>query len=103
LGETTLLLRALSVGVLIGGIFYSGLWWTVRHGLTKKHIGIWVLGSFVLRTCIAVSGFYLAARDNWHALLACFIGFLLARVGVTRFTRIPIDRPANQLQSGAAR
>ncbi len=104
MGERWILVRTLSEGVLIGGMFYGGLWWTVRRSLSIKHLGAWILGSFMLRTCVALSGFYLVARDDWRALLSCFVGFLMARIGVTRLTRLTctsIERPSHRLQGGA--
>jgi uncharacterized membrane protein len=32
-------------------------------------------------------GFYVIAAEGWQALALCLLGFLSARVAVTRFTR----------------
>jgi len=98
MAESWALVRALAVGVLIGGVFYGGLWWTVRRSLSIRHPGAWILGSFMLRTSVALGGFYLAARDDWRALLTCFLGFLIARIGVTRLTRASLNYPSDLLQ-----
>ncbi len=47
-------------GLLIGIIFYGGLWWTVRR-LCAKVACLWLAGSFLVRTVIALAGFYAAA------------------------------------------
>jgi F1F0 ATPase subunit 2 len=98
MSEIPILIRALLAGLLIGTLFYGGLWWTVRRAVSKSYVGVWVLGSFLLRTCIALAGFYFVARNDWRALLACFLGFLIARLGITRLTRVSPDRKRPPLQ-----
>ena len=89
--EASILMLALFVGILLGAIFYGGLWWTVRRIVSSKTPGIWLIGSFFLRSIIAIGGFLVVARGDWRSILACFIGFLAARIGVTRLTRAPPD------------
>jgi F1F0 ATPase subunit 2 len=76
---------ALLAGILLGAIFYGGLWWTVRRGVVSKTLGAWLIGSFVLRAVMAVGGFYVVSRGDWRSLLACLLGFIVARIGATRF------------------
>ncbi len=84
------LVLAWVAGVLLGAMFFGGLWWTVRKGLTARHPAVWFLGSMLLRTGITLAGFYVvAAHDSWR-LLACLAGFVIARLIVTRLTR-PLD------------
>jgi F1F0 ATPase subunit 2 len=87
MNETIILAAALAAGVLLGAIFFGGLWWTVRKGVTVKNSALWFLGSSLLRTGVALAGFYFVARDDWKKLLLCLLGFLIARVIVLRFTR----------------
>ena len=77
-------------GILLGAIFYGGLWWTVRSTVSAKSSAAWLIGSFLLRAMIALGGFYFVSRGDWRSLLACFLGFLIARVLVTRLTRVPL-------------
>ncbi len=74
-------------GLLLGAIFFGGLWLTVRKGLTAKQPALWFLGSTVLRMGIALAGFYFAGRGDWKRLLACLAGFIVARFVVTWLTR----------------
>ena len=85
------LVLALGAGSLLGFIFYGGLWLTVSKGLTSTHAHWWFMGSFWLRLAIALGGFYLVAQGDWKNLLACFIGFVLARVSVRVLTKEPPD------------
>ena len=87
MNETFGLGLALVTGILLGGIFFGGLWWTVQKGLSSKQLALWFLGSLLLRTGIALVGFYLVADGHWERLLTCLFGFLTARLIVMRLTR----------------
>lgn len=98
MGEFANLTRALLAGALIGAVFYGGLWWTVGHSASKRHLGAWLLGSFLLRTTVALGGFYFVAQFDWRTLLTCLFGFFTARLCVTRLTRTSIDRKPPSIQ-----
>ena len=88
--ETPSLILASLAGILLGAVFFGGLWWTVRKGLSSQLAALWFSGSLLIRTGIALMGFYFVSHGEWPKLLACLLGFLLARFGVTRFTRLPV-------------
>jgi F1F0 ATPase subunit 2 len=96
------LLLALLLGSLLGAVFFGGLWWTIRKGVSSKVPALWFLGSILLRTTMTVVGFYLVARGDWHRLLACLLGFLLARTLATRLTRPPSEKAAPLVKAGGA-
>ena len=56
-------------GVVLGAIFFGGLWWTVRKGVSSKQPALWFLGSLLLRMSIVLAGFYFVARGHWERLL----------------------------------
>lgn len=74
-------------GVVVGLGFFGGLWWTVRRLVTAAHPAAWLIGGLVVRMSAALCGFYLIAEGHWERLLACLLGFLLARRLVTWLTR----------------
>ena len=86
MNETLSLVLALVTGVLLGAIFFGGLWWTVRKCVSSKQPARWVFGSGLLRMSTVVAGFYFVAQGHWDRLLACLLGFVMARVIVTRIT-----------------
>ena len=90
MNETLTLVLALVTGVLLGAIFFGGLWWTVRKGVSSERPALWFLGSLLLRTSITLTGFYFVSRGDWQRLLMCLLGFLIARPIVTRLTR-PVE------------
>ncbi len=81
----TLVLAWLAGGVL-GAFFFGGLWWTVRRGLSSRRPALWFLGSLLVRMTIALTGFYFTSCGRWERLLACLLGFVLARPIVTWLT-----------------
>jgi len=93
MNETVTLLLAWVAGLFVGGIFFGGLWWTIRKGLSSNRSALWFLGSLVLRTSIALAGFYFAAGGHWERLLVCLLGFVIARLIVTWLTR-PAEQPS---------
>lgn len=86
MSEAMTLTLALLAGMLLGAMFFGGLWWTVSKGLASPRPAQWFIGSLLLRLGIALSGFYFAAGGDWKRLLACLLGFILARAIVTRLT-----------------
>ena len=91
--ETLSLAPAMVTGILLGVMFFGGLWWTVRKGFSSKQPALWFLGSLLLRISIALAGFYFVSGGHWERLLVCLLGFVLARLIVTRLTGPPVEHP----------
>jgi len=87
INETLKIGLALITGVFIGAIFFGGLWWTVLKVVSSKHSALWIICSLLIRTSIALFGFYFISRGNWERLLMCLLGFIIARYIVIRLTR----------------
>ncbi|HEY0340214.1 MAG TPA: ATP synthase subunit I [Steroidobacteraceae bacterium] len=86
MSDTTFVVMALATGMILGALFFGGLWWTVSRALTAANPALWFGLSAVLRMAILVSGLYYVARGGWPSLLACLCGLLIARVSVTGLT-----------------
>jgi F1F0 ATPase subunit 2 len=87
MNETLNLVLALVAGVLLGALFFGGLWWTVQKGVSSKRSALWFFGSLLLRMSIALAGFYFVSGGHWKRLLACLLGFIMARFIIIRITR----------------
>ena len=96
----SLTLAALAGG-LLGAIFYGGLWWTVRRGLSSGGPTLWFVPSLVLRTGIVLVGFYLVSSGDWRRLPACVVGFVIAQLLVTRLTRAMEERQTRRVQEAS--
>ena len=91
MNETLTLVLAWVAGGVLGAIFFGGLWWTVRKGVSSKQPALWFFGSLLLRMSIALAGFYFVSDGHWDRLLACLLGFVMARFIVTRLTGPPVE------------
>ncbi len=85
MNEVLSMLLVASLGFVLGLIFFGGLWWTIRRMLHSRHPALWMFGSLILRTGIALSGFWLLAGHDWKRMLACLAGFFIARFALTFF------------------
>lgn len=67
-------------GMVLGSVFFGGLLLTIVLGLKSARPELWFLGSLIVRMALAISGCILISSGHWERLLACMLGFLLARV-----------------------
>ncbi|WP_093286526.1 ATP synthase subunit I [Verrucomicrobium sp. GAS474] len=97
MNEALIRVLAWVVGVGLGVLFFGGLWWTVRKGLSSSQPAFWFFGSLFVRFGITLAGFYFVARDHWDRLLLCLLGFILARLLVMWFA-LPTKKSQRQSQ-----
>jgi F1F0 ATPase subunit 2 len=81
------LLGALAAGMVLGTVFFGGLWWTVRQALTASVPAVWFGLSALVRMAVVVSGLYCFARLGLANLIVCLCGLLAARGAVKHLTR----------------
>ena len=81
------MLAVLLGGVLLGLVFFGGLWWTVRRGMVSAQPALWFITSLLARVLVTLVGIYLLSAGQWQRLLMCLLGFWLARALVLRLTR----------------
>jgi F1F0 ATPase subunit 2 len=83
---------AFLAGALLAAFFFGGLWWTIQKGVTSKAPAVWFLGSLILRTGMVLVGGYFVSQGHWSRLVACLLGFVIARVIVMKWlTRTPTE------------
>jgi F1F0 ATPase subunit 2 len=85
------------VGLLLGAIFFGGLWFTVKKLVISKTPALLMVGSFVFRISIVLLGFYFTGSGDWKKLIVCLIGFIVARFVVIHYTK-SIDGKTLQLK-----
>jgi len=83
MNEWLMLLVALVMGVLLGALFFGGLWWTVRKSLASQRPALWIFSSLLLRMGVTLIGFYWVGGGHWERLLLCLLGFLVVRLFIT--------------------
>lgn len=82
------LLAALGAGAALGSIYFAGLWWTVRQGLTAENPALWFGVSALTRMAVLLAGLYYFVRAGWGSVFACLIGIIIARVAIMRVARL---------------
>ncbi len=92
----TWLLAALA-GAVLGFVFFRGLQLTVERLASSTRPGTLMLASLVLRTAIALGGFYAIARlSELSGLVAALAGFVLVRTLLLRGARRAIARDGRE-------
>jgi F1F0 ATPase subunit 2 len=86
------------VGALLGAFYYGGLWLTVRTAITSKHAALQFLASTLVRTVLAVSGFFFVSCSHWERLAPCLVGFFLVSVAFTRWAPAPRGKPSHRAE-----
>ena len=97
MNETLTLTLAPLAGAVLGAIFFGGLWWTIRKGVSSRQPALWFFGSLLVRMSIVLIGFFLIGRGHWQRLLLCLLGFVIARLVVTWLTRPPVKNHSRPL------
>ncbi|MEO6949000.1 MAG: ATP synthase subunit I [Ginsengibacter sp.] len=93
------MILALIGGMLLGVIFFGGLWLTVKKIIKSKTPALLMLSSFIFRIVIVLVGFYIIGLGDWKKLIICLIGFIIARFVVIYYTK-SIDERELQLKTG---
>jgi F1F0 ATPase subunit 2 len=101
MSETSTIILAMLAGSLLGTVFFGGLWWTIQRSVGSNGPALLFGCSFLVRTFLAVAGFYFVSHGDWRRLLACMFGFLLARIFVTRMTRLPSEKRTRAIEERA--
>ena len=91
------LIVALIAGVALGGFYFGSLWWVLRQVASLRHPELLLLASFIVRTAITLTGFYLVMEGHWERIAACMVGFLLARTVLVYLLR-PSGEPLKVTQ-----
>jgi F1F0 ATPase subunit 2 len=85
------------LGGLIGWIYFTGLWETVRR-LPEAHSPYgFLIFSFAARMVFALGGFYILADGQWERMTATLLGFFIVRAIRIR----SLDRPIPFSPTGA--
>ncbi len=74
-------------GLLIGGLFFGGLWWTVQRLASSPRPALLAAGSLAVRLALLGAGLWAVTRFGLLALLAAGAGLLIARQWIVRQVR----------------
>ena len=99
MNEILYMVLAFFGGLVLGTLFFGGLWLTMKKVLTSKMPGLLFSGSFLIRAGITMIGFYYISLGHWQRLVICVIGYIVARILVMRITK-QLDAKQIQLTTG---
>ena len=69
-----------AVGLIVGAVYFGGLWQTVKMLKTARHTARLLLVSWFLRSAFFVAVFYVMMQGNWQRLAAGFAGMITVRL-----------------------
>lgn len=93
MNEIIYMLIVFAAGLVLGILFFGGLWLTVKKAVISQRPALWFLGSFLIRMGITLVGFYYLSQGNWKNLLIAVSGFIIARSIVIFLTRSMEEKP----------
>lgn len=74
------LIAAFTAGLALGGFYFTALWHTVRQLPSAKSPARLMIGSFITRMAVILTGFYLVmGAGHWERLAASMLGFIVIR------------------------
>ena len=66
-------------GILLGMVFFGGLYFTVERIQRVKHPALLMIFSLLLRMTMLLFGFYLLMNNRYQNLLAALVGVMISR------------------------
>lgn len=78
---------AFVAGLLMAGLFFAGLWWTVRVGLRSERPAVWFLLSWFGRMAMVMLVFWWVGGHDAHRWLSAAAGFLLVQMALRLWQR----------------
>jgi F1F0 ATPase subunit 2 len=80
MSEPMWILISLITGLILGIVFFGGLYWTIRIGLTAKYPGLIFSFSFLLRTGVTLAAILWVSNGKPMRILTCLMGFVVVRL-----------------------
>lgn len=91
----------LSVGLLMGGFYFGGLWWSVLKIKTIERKKLFLFCSWLFRCVVLCGGLFFIARYNAQMLLSAAAGLLIARFVIVRWVKRKIPQKIKQEEKTA--
>jgi len=73
----------IAVGMLLGAVFFGGLWMTVQQMQRARRPGLLFVGSVLVRTATVLAGIWYFAAGDAKSMVACLLGFVGVRLLAT--------------------
>lgn len=67
------------VGIILGAIFFGGLYWTVKKLNEVKNPSLLIVFSFLLRVAVLLIGLYYVSQNGFQGVLLSLLGIIIIR------------------------
>lgn len=84
----------LLAGMLVGLVYFGGLWLTVKKMRTSPHFYRLMVFSWVMRTLFLLGAFYVLMQGDWQRLIVAFLGVLTVRYASSGFVKLSAKKEA---------
>jgi F1F0 ATPase subunit 2 len=91
--DATALGLAFATGVVTGTFYFGTLWLVVRRLDRLAWPALWLGVTAILRLAVVLVLFALLVGTRWERLLIALVGFLAARIVLTRWLGRPGEAP----------
>ena len=81
------------IGVILGIIFFGGLYWTIQKLSEAKHPALLMTLSLLLRMAILLGVLYYVAKGGYQGILFALLGMILVRIIMTFKIKKPEEKP----------
>jgi F1F0 ATPase subunit 2 len=68
------------IGVILGIIFFGGLYWTIQQLAETKHPALLMTISLLLRMAILLGVMFYVAKGGYQGILLAMLGMIVVRV-----------------------
>jgi len=71
------------IGVILGIIFFGGLYWTIQKLTEVKRPGLLMICSLIFRMAVLLSVLFYVSKSGYMGILYAMLGMFLVRVIMT--------------------
>jgi F1F0 ATPase subunit 2 len=91
---------AFLAGILIGILYFGGLYLTVNHMNRTRHPALLMMGSFILRMAVLLFGFYLLRNGGVYQMFIALFAVILVKFVMVARVRRTIGKPGHEDHGG---
>ncbi|MFO8068586.1 MAG: ATP synthase subunit I [Alkalibacterium sp.] len=84
------------IGVILGIIFFGGLYWTIQKLTEVKQPGLLMIGSLIVRMAVLLSVLFYVSKSGYKGILYAMLGMFLVRVIMI----FKIEKTTEKLKNG---
>ncbi len=88
------LLLPLGLGLMLGGLYFAGLWWTIASLARSRRPGLTLAASFCIRAAFLVAGIVWLTDGQPVRIVAALVGFWISRQLSVRWRIAPVADPS---------